>query len=197
MNQTYHTLIVEPSAIITTGLTKILGDIPHFRKISTLSDINYLQEKLLTSPQLLIINPTLVVGTQRTILSNYLQTHPKAVCIALVYQYTEPSTLSFYHNIIDIRENPNKIISLIQQAISVQREEATAIDSYELSQRETDVLIQVAKGLSSKEIADALNISIHTVNTHRKNITQKTGIKSVAGLAVYAMLHNLVEGIES
>lgn len=195
MNQTYHTLIVEPSAIITTGFTKILGDIPHFRKISTLSDINYLQEKLLTSPQLLIINPTLVVGTQRTILSNYLQTHPKAVCIALVYQYTEPSALSFYHNIIDIRENPSKIISLIQQALSVQREEATAMDSYELSQRETDVLIQVAKGLSSKEIADALNISIHTVNTHRKNITQKTGIKSVAGLAVYAMLHNLVEKV--
>ena len=66
-------------------------------------------------------------------------------------------------------------------------------DSYELSTRETDVLVLVAKGMSSKEIADALNISIHTVNSHRKNITHKTGIKSVAGLAVYAMLHNLME----
>ena len=60
------------------------------------------------------------------------------------------------------------------------------------SDRETEVLLLVAQGCSSKEIADRLHISIHTVNTHRKNITHKTGIKSVAGLAVYAMLHNLI-----
>ncbi|MBQ6236615.1 MAG: helix-turn-helix transcriptional regulator [Bacteroidales bacterium] len=65
-------------------------------------------------------------------------------------------------------------------------------ENYELSERETDVLVLVAKGLSSKEIADKLNISVHTVNSHRKNITHKTGIKSVAGLAVYAMIHNLM-----
>ena len=51
----------------------------------------------------------------------------------------------------------------------------------------------VARGLSSKEIADRLHISVHTVSTHRKNITHKTGIRSVAGLAVYAMIHNLME----
>ncbi|MCR5064628.1 MAG: helix-turn-helix transcriptional regulator [Bacteroidales bacterium] len=65
-------------------------------------------------------------------------------------------------------------------------------DDYELSNREMDVLVLVAKGLSTKEIADKLNISVHTVNSHRKNITHKTGIKSVAGLAVYAMIHNLM-----
>ena len=64
-------------------------------------------------------------------------------------------------------------------------------ENYELSEREREVLILVAQGLSSKEIADRLCISIHTVNSHRKNLTRKTGIKSVAGLAVYAMLHNL------
>ncbi len=56
------------------------------------------------------------------------------------------------------------------------------------------MLVLLARGCSSKEIADKLNISVHTVNTHRKNITRKTGIKSVAGLAVYALLHNLVVG---
>ena len=61
-----------------------------------------------------------------------------------------------------------------------------------LYHRETDVLVLVAKGMSSKEIANQLNISVHTVNSHRKNITHKTGIKSVAGLAVYAMIHNLM-----
>jgi len=61
-------------------------------------------------------------------------------------------------------------------------------EDYNLSDREQEVLELVAQGLSSKEIAERLCIAVNTVNTHRKSITRKTGIKSVAGLAVYAML---------
>ena len=61
-------------------------------------------------------------------------------------------------------------------------------EDYSLSDREQEVLDLVAQGLSSKEIASRLNIAVNTVNTHRKSIARKTGIKSVAGLAVYAML---------
>ena len=61
-------------------------------------------------------------------------------------------------------------------------------EDYNLSDREMEVLELVAQGLSSKEISSRLNIAVNTVNTHRKSITRKTGIKSVAGLAVYAML---------
>ncbi len=61
-------------------------------------------------------------------------------------------------------------------------------EDYQLSDRELEVLELVAQGLSSKEIGERLNIAVNTVNTHRKSITRKTGIKSVAGLAVYAML---------
>lgn len=64
-------------------------------------------------------------------------------------------------------------------------------DDFELSDREKEVLVLIAKGLSSKEIADKLCVSIHTVNSHRKNISHKTGIKSVAGLAAYAMICKL------
>ncbi len=58
-------------------------------------------------------------------------------------------------------------------------------EDYQLSDREQEVLELVAQGLSSKEIGSRLNIAVNTVNTHRKSITKKTGIKSVAGLAVY------------
>ena len=62
-----------------------------------------------------------------------------------------------------------------------------------LSAREKEILVGVAQGLLNKEIAAKYNISIHTVITHRKNISSNTGIKSIAGLTAYAILNNLVE----
>ncbi len=63
----------------------------------------------------------------------------------------------------------------------------------ELSEREKDVLIQVVRGLSNKEIADVLCISMHTVISHRKHITSKLNIHSTAGLTIYAIVNKLVD----
>ena len=46
--------------------------------------------------------------------------------------------------------------------------------------------------MTNREIADQYFISIHTVISHRKNITRKTGIKTIAGLTVYALLNNMI-----
>ena len=62
-----------------------------------------------------------------------------------------------------------------------------------LSDRERDILVQIVKGLSNKEIADVLYISPHTVITHRKNITRKLNIHSTAGLTIYAIVNKLVD----
>lgn len=62
-----------------------------------------------------------------------------------------------------------------------------------LSEREREVLVQVAKGMSNKEIADALCLSTHTVITHRKNIAAKLNIHSTAGLTIYAIANGLLE----
>lgn len=61
----------------------------------------------------------------------------------------------------------------------------------ELSAREKEVLRLLVAGKINKEIADELCISINTVITHRKNITAKTGIKSVSGLSIYALMNGL------
>ncbi len=70
---------------------------------------------------------------------------------------------------------------------------ANAAPVEELSDREKDVLIELVKGLSNKEIADVLCISTHTVITHRKNITRKLNIHSTAGLTIYAIVNHLVD----
>lgn len=62
-----------------------------------------------------------------------------------------------------------------------------------LSAREIEVLVLVTKGLINKEIADKLNISLTTVISHRKNITEKLGIKSVSGLAIYAVMNGYID----
>lgn len=64
---------------------------------------------------------------------------------------------------------------------------------HELSGREIEVLVLITKGLINKEIADKLNISLTTVISHRKNITEKLGIKSVSGLTVYAVMNGYIE----
>mgnify|MGYP001000391727 FL=1 len=68
-----------------------------------------------------------------------------------------------------------------------------AATGHELSAREIEVLVLITKGLINKEIADKLNISLTTVITHRKNITEKLGIKSVSGLTIYAVMNGYVE----
>ena len=148
-------------------------------------------------PDMLIINPTLLTQMPKQKLAAYASLRPSMPIVALVYQYVEASLLESYRFVIDIRDPRSVIASKLHAAISSMAdnpdEPVEPSESYDLSDRETDVLVLVAKGLSSKEIANMLNISIHTVNSHRKNITHKTGIKSVAGLAVYAMIHNLME----
>lgn len=62
----------------------------------------------------------------------------------------------------------------------------------ELTPREIDVLRLVTKGLANKEIADKLNIGLTTVISHRKNITDKLGIKSASGLAIFAVMHGYI-----
>ena len=61
-----------------------------------------------------------------------------------------------------------------------------------ISQREAEVLALVVKGFINKEIADRLNISLTTVITHRKNITDKLQLKSVSALTIYAVTHRIV-----
>ena len=63
----------------------------------------------------------------------------------------------------------------------------------ELSDREKDIVCCVARGLANKEIATQLCLSVHTVTTHRRNISNKLNIHSAAGLAIYAIIHKLVD----
>ena len=88
---------------------------------------------------------------------------------------------------VRLLESPRRVSAELREA------ELEAGERSELSDREKEILVSVAQGLLNKEIADKHHISINTVITHRKNITRKTGIKTVPGLTVYAILNNLID----
>ena len=71
--------------------------------------------------------------------------------------------------------------------------DSTAKENEVISNREKEIIGLVAKGLSNKEIADRLFLSVHTVTTHRRNIASKLQIHSAAGLTIYAILHNIID----
>ncbi|WP_171228129.1 response regulator transcription factor [Ruegeria sp. HKCCA4008] len=63
-----------------------------------------------------------------------------------------------------------------------------------LTGREQTILLELAQGKSNKEVAQTLDISVRTVETHRKNIKRKLGISSTAGLTRYALEHGVLQG---
>jgi Response regulator containing a CheY-like receiver domain and an HTH DNA-binding domain len=189
-------LIVDPSVIITEGLKKILGEYAQLEMLSPLHDMEGLKGRLVMGrPDIMIVNPMLLPKAKRHEFNNIIQDYPDMLIIALVYQYIDQNSLRMYHAIIDICEERGHIYDIVMDSLVQQKQNEQQPDEngYELTKRELDVLVQIAKGLMNKEIADKLNISIHTVISHRKNITRKTNIKSVAGLAMYALMNNLIE----
>lgn len=191
MKHKINLLIVEPSDIVREGIVSFLSN----EEFSLLAPMRELPADLplrlsAIQPDIMIVNPTLLPSSAKLQLAAIQQARPQMAVVGLVYQYVDPQLLQSFKNILDIREQGSHVAQLLRDCC--QPDVEMTDDSYELSDRESEVLVLVAQGCSSKEIADKLCISIHTVNTHRKNITHKTGIKSVAGLAVYAMLHNLV-----
>ena len=61
-----------------------------------------------------------------------------------------------------------------------------------LSERENEIIVLIAEGYTNEQIAEQLFLSKHTVNTHRKNIMAKLGVKNTAGIVMYAVKTNLV-----
>lgn len=94
-------------------------------------------------------------------------------------------------NIVSVGRNGD-LIDVISTFEKFFKEDSDQEETSELSAREIEVLKELAKGLTIKEIADKLCISANTATSHRKNISSKLGIRSVSGLSVYAIMHGLI-----
>lgn len=188
----FRVIIIEPSEMIARGLVAILGESELFGVSHTFPDIGKYQEwcSLKQDTDVVIVNPSLVCYGKRGSLGALF---PEGHLVALLYNYIDRDILSMFEDAIEVYDKPTKILHKLEQVATSEQTVKPASEALELSDREQEILVAVAKGMMNKEIADSLNISIHTVMAHRKNISRKTGIKSVSGFVVYALLNNLME----
>jgi DNA-binding NarL/FixJ family response regulator len=191
-NKVANIIIVETSEIIFEGISSILSNTGHTYNIKQANNLGELEQlNLRTRADIVIINPQLIQNQTKefqTIKKELTGTH----WIGIVYSIIDPLILSALDEIVNINDKTEKIIALVQKLLISPDQSDDQLHQETLSERETDVLKLLVAGNANKEIADKLNISTHTVISHRKNISQKTGIKSVSGLTIYAVVKNII-----
>jgi len=183
----YRIAIVEPSVIIAQGVASILRSSGEADVVAIYPTLRAYADRLnVKDVEVVVVGSQVAVGAQ-------LRSELQGVAVVLLSTtVVDEDVLRQVDGVINIYDDEATLMRKLRTAVE-QGETNPYSDSHDLSERERDVLILVAKGMANKEIADRLNISIHTVMSHRKNITHKTGIKSVAGLTVYALLNNLLD----
>lgn len=187
-------LLIMPSKVIARGIEAVLSELGEFRVEGILSDLSHVSEARLRNmdADVILIDPVLADYTSRMNVRSRISEYSSAAVVALKSMPMDEEQLKQYDGAVGLYDDPVAIVRKLRESLS-SREESPESEGYDLSAREKDILVCVAKGMLNKEIADHYNISIHTVITHRKNITRKTGIKTVAGLTVYALLNNLID----
>ena len=104
------------------------------------------------------------------------------------------SQTEIIHAIESVAKSNRFFCNSILEIVMAPHEEVVAnYESTDLSKRELEVLELIAKGYRTVDIAEKLFVSIHTINSHRKNILKKLNLKSPAQLIVYALESKLVQ----
>jgi DNA-binding CsgD family transcriptional regulator len=182
--------VIEPSDILYEGLSNLLlKSKQHFYifRLNELDDINKAYGDI--SYHIAIINP-IVLQNKTSEFQKLKRNRPNLFWIGLVYSFFDARILHIFDDTFSITDPIEALIRKLN--LLFDKGNCTESLQEQLSERETEILIQLVKGFSHKEIADLLNISIHTVTSHRKNIIEKTGIKSLSGLTIYAITKKII-----
>jgi DNA-binding NarL/FixJ family response regulator len=184
-------VVTEPSAIIRRGVCSMLNVLKNISiDIFEADDFEQLKNFLVRQkPNIVIVNNSFIGNFALAHIKKNFFT-PNTKCVALQTNLCENSTLKEYDETISIYDTETaikqKISALIHKPEQDKRHEL-------LSSREKEIILQIIKGLTNKQIADKLCLSVHTVITHRRNIASKLQIHSTAGLTIYAISNKLVE----
>lgn len=188
-----HILILEGSKIIFEGLHSILYQSDLDCRIYRIEAIDELNGILETEKIDVFISSLLHFVNREKEIKKFRKEHPNISIVGIDYGMmhkpaADPDAL------FSLYDTPEHIVNLISRLDSKNKNISKQNEKDDnLTKREIEVLTGIVNGKLNKEIAEYLNISIHTVVRHRKNITTKTGIRSQSGLTIYAISKKIVD----
>lgn len=187
-------VIAEKSYLIRKGIVSIINRLEHATVIKELDNLDEINSTILKyTPDFLVLNIDLI-NNYNVFRNSEIKAELSQICIGIDTgnKPFQENTLTL-KEVISILDERDVIFKKLQYLIKEKIDKNRGFTQQtELSDREKTILKNVAKGLTNKEIADKLFLSAHTVITHRKNITNKLGIKTISGLTVYAILNNII-----
>ncbi|ALO15516.1 Response regulator protein VraR [Salinivirga cyanobacteriivorans] len=191
MTQNCKILIIEPSDIIRQGLAEILRSISCIEKIDQIESWEtFLAQKNEKNYDLVLLNPLGCCRGPR-LRPQVLEKFESTILIGIITTIYHRNLHQDYQDVIYLSDMEAEVRSLVVRYLTQKTEKPPVYQL--LSEREIDVLKQMALGLSNKEIAETLHISTHTVISHRKNISNKLGIRTTSGMAIYAVTAKLID----
>ena len=184
----YRVAVIEPSPIVAEGVAALLRGAADIAVVAVSASVaDHTQRMRGAEVDVIFASTTLVRDLEEARLAT---TTP---VVGIQSALADAETLRRFAAVATIYSTEAELWQMVRDVVDAPAAEPSHSESHELSERARDVLVLVARGLTNKEIANELNISPHTVMSHRKNIAHKTGIRSVAGLTVYAVLNKLID----
>lgn len=148
-----------------------------------------------TAASITSVNPDVVVVEASDLRAiAVVREYTKARILPIVTAIAAPGELDDFEEVVALYDSEYDVLKKLRRMLY--REAGTygnVRKNDELSPREKDVVLGIVKGLSNKEIATDINVSVNTVMTHRRNIASKLQIHSPAGLTIYAITTGLVD----
>lgn len=186
-------IVIEKSYLIRKGIVSIINRIEKASVVFETDSITNLNNELVKyKPDFIVLNIELLMVNEKS-KYNSINFDLEQKGIAIINPHLMDKNIQEkFREIIYVNDEKNIIFSKIENLIVENSGKESLILQNELSNREITILEYIAKGFTNKEIADKLFLSAHTVITHRKNITNKLGIKTIPGLTIYAILHNII-----
>lgn len=183
------TVIVATDApILTAGLLSIISEVKEF----SLEAVSVRPADLFRTARRL--KPTAIIAdiSDSIALSELVHIRSElpgiSALIGLYHAALPPATMTSVDATLSIYDGPQALAEALKRTIVV----PTETGSTDLTPREKEIIRRIVKGLSNKEIAAEINLSVNTVMTHRRNIASKLRIHSPAGLTIFAIVSKLV-----
>jgi DNA-binding NarL/FixJ family response regulator len=193
-NEEIRIWVATPSHLLRKALTMFLRQFDKNVRVQESGERTLPQEAIIRfDPDILIVDGGFFAPLQtQSARSSLGFLSPETRICGLLHTGTDAAREALFDKALFDYDTADELRRKIESLLAVPEPDEVRSASEDLTEREKEVLVELVKGYTNKEIGENLNLSVHTVISHRKNITRKLDIKSSSGLTIYAIMNRLI-----